>query len=42
VAYSLSYRDLEELMLELERGYVVDHSTVQRWGVEVIGLNQYG
>jgi transposase-like protein len=29
VAYSLSYRDLEELMQE--RGYAVDHSTVQRW-----------
>ena len=31
VAYSLSYRDLEELMQE--RGYVVDHSTIQRWVV---------
>ncbi len=31
VAYSLSYRDLEELMLE--RSYVVDHSTIQRWVV---------
>jgi len=31
VAYSLSYRDLEELMHE--RGYNVDHSTVQRWVV---------
>jgi putative transposase len=31
VAYSLSYRDLEELMEE--RGYAVDHSTVQRWVV---------
>ena len=29
VAYSLSYRDLEELMEE--RGYVVDHSTIQCW-----------
>ncbi|MGY8794697.1 MAG: IS6 family transposase, partial [Woeseiales bacterium] len=29
VAYSLSYRDLEELMQE--RGYAVDHCTVQRW-----------
>jgi len=28
VAYSLSYRDLEELVAE--RGYVVDHSTIQR------------
>ena len=34
VAYSLSYRDLEELMEE--RGYVVDHSTVQRWVVQVL------
>ncbi len=31
VAYSLSYCDLEELMLE--RGYAVDHSTIQRWVV---------
>ena len=31
VAYALSYRDLEELMHE--RGYAVDHSTVQRWVV---------
>jgi transposase-like protein len=29
IAYSLSYRDLEELMAE--RGYNVDHSSVQRW-----------
>jgi putative transposase len=29
VAYSLSNRDLEELMQE--RGYAVDHSSVQRW-----------
>jgi putative transposase len=31
VAYSLSYRDLEELMQE--RSYAVDDSTVQRWVV---------
>jgi len=31
VAYPHSYRDLEELMQE--RGYVVDHSTIQRWVV---------
>ena len=31
VAYSLSYRDLEELMQE--RGYAVDHSSIQRWVV---------
>ncbi len=27
--YSLRYRDIEELLLE--RGLVVDHSTVDRW-----------
>jgi len=31
VAYSLSYRDIEELMLE--RGLDVDHTTVHRWVV---------
>ncbi|MFT4729993.1 MAG: putative transposase [Granulosicoccus sp.] len=31
VAYALSYLSLEELMHE--RGYAVDHSTVQRWVV---------
>ncbi len=31
-AYSLSYRDIEELMEE--RGVVLDHSTVQRWVVK--------
>lgn len=31
VAYALSYRDLEELAQE--RGYTVDHSTIQRWVV---------
>jgi putative transposase len=31
VAYGLSYRDLEELTQE--RGYAVDHSTIQRWVV---------
>ena len=34
VAYSLSYRDLNELMQE--RGYAVDHSTVQRWVVHYV------
>ena len=29
VAYALSYRDIEELMLE--RGVKVDHSTLNRW-----------
>ena len=32
LAYSLSYRDVEELALE--RGLKVDHSTIQRWVVE--------
>ena len=32
LAYSLSYRDVEELAKE--RGMPVDHSTIQRWGVE--------
>jgi putative transposase len=31
-AYSLSYRDIEELMME--RGVVVDHSTINRWVVK--------
>ena len=29
LAYSLSYRDIEEMMKE--RGFEVDHSTIQRW-----------
>lgn len=32
LAYSLSYRDIEELALE--RGLKIDHSTVHRWVVE--------
>ena len=32
VAYALSYRDIEELMLE--RGVEVDHSTINRWVVK--------
>jgi len=31
LAYSLSYRDIEELMQE--RGFSVDHSTINRWVV---------
>jgi len=31
LSYSLSYRDIEEMMLE--RGIHVDHSTIQRWVV---------
>ena len=29
LSYGLSYRDVEELLME--RGYIVDHSTIQRW-----------
>ena len=29
LSYSLSYRDIEEMMLE--RGILVDHSTINRW-----------
>ena len=32
VAYSLSYRDIEELLKE--RGLNIDHSTVNRWVIE--------
>ncbi|WP_155403514.1 transposase, partial [Piscirickettsia salmonis] len=32
VAYTLSYRDIEELMAE--RGIQVDHSTIHRWVVK--------
>ena len=28
--YALSYRDLEEIMME--RGLQVDHTTIYRWG----------
>lgn len=31
LAYLLSYRDIEEIMKE--RGFNVDHSTIQRWVV---------
>jgi transposase-like protein len=37
LAYSLSYRDLEELMQEC--GYAVDHSTIQRWVVHYAPRN---
>ena len=44
LAYSLSYRNIEEMMKE--RGFEVDHSTIQRWVVHyhhvakrAIGLN---
>jgi len=36
VAYSLSYRDIEELMLE--RGVEVDHSTLNRWVIHYAPL----
>ncbi len=34
VAYSLSLRDLEEMMAE--RGFEVDHSTVHRWVIKLV------
>jgi transposase-like protein len=34
VAYSLSLRDLEEMMAE--RGLAVDHSTVHRWVIKLL------
>jgi transposase-like protein len=36
VAYSLSLRDLEEMMAE--RAIGVDHSTVHRWVIELVPL----
>ena len=32
LSYSLSYRDIEEMMLE--RGMKIDHSTINRWVIE--------
>ncbi len=32
LAYSLSYRDIEEMMQE--RGFKVDHSTIHRWVIQ--------
>src|SRR6202023_2154704 len=36
VAYSLSLRDLEEMIAE--RGFEVDHSTVHRWVIKLVPL----
>jgi len=36
--YSLSYRDIEELMAE--RGVEVDHATIQRWVVKYTSLQE--
>jgi transposase-like protein len=36
VAYSLSLRNLEEMMAE--RGVEVDHSTVHRWVIKLVPL----
>ena len=36
LSYALSYRDLEEMMLE--RGINVDHSTINRWVIEYAPL----
>ena len=34
VAYALSLRNLEEMMLE--RGVIVDHATVHRWALKML------
>ena len=36
MAYSLSLRDLEEMMAE--RGFEVDHSSVHRWVIKLVPL----
>jgi putative transposase len=36
LAYALSYRDIEEMMLE--RGINVDHSTIHRWVIHYAPL----
>lgn len=36
LAYSLSYRDIEELALE--RGLKVDHATINRWVIKYAPL----
>ncbi|MEO8965368.1 MAG: IS6 family transposase, partial [Gammaproteobacteria bacterium] len=36
LSYSLSYRDIEEMMLE--RGIQVDHSTINRWVIHYSAL----
>jgi putative transposase len=36
LAYALSYRDLEEIMLE--RGVKIDHTTIYRWVFEYSAL----
>ncbi len=39
LAYSLSYRDLDEIMAE--RGFHVDHSTINRWVVHYTPQLEY-
>ncbi len=36
LAYSLSLRNLEEIMAE--RGVIVDHSTLHRWVIRLVAL----
>ena len=38
MAYSLSYRDLEEIIKE--RGFEVDHSTINRWVIDYTPQNE--
>ena len=40
VAYSLSLRNLEEMMAE--RGFEVDHSSVPRWVIKLVPLFEKG
>jgi putative transposase len=39
LSYSLSYRDIEEMMFE--RGIHVDHSTINRWVLHYSVLLEY-
>lgn len=39
LAYSLSLRNLEEIMAE--RGILVDHSTLHRWVIRLVPLIRY-
>lgn len=38
VAYSLSSRDLEEMMAD--RGVAVDHSTIHRWVIKLLPVRE--
>ncbi len=40
LTYALSLRNLEEMMAE--RGIIVDHSTLHRWGIRLVPLLDKG